>query len=144
MGEAEQSRAVAIGAGVRAASATEQFRVEQRVGQRGAIDGDEGAVAPATLAMDAARDAFLARSGFAADEHGQLAARGTVGPVERAAPDCGATRRVGEVALGRVDARLAAALSGGEQSGERGCDAAEPFRARLDGAAAPIEDEQSR
>ena len=51
---------------------TEELALEQRVGERAAVDGEERAVAPVGLPMDRGGDEFLARAGLAVDEHGAV------------------------------------------------------------------------
>ncbi|MNN13033.1 hypothetical protein D3C81_1260500 [compost metagenome] len=61
--------ALALGAGERAALMTEQLAFEQLLGDRRAVEGDEGLAGPWPEVVQAARDQFLAAAGFAADQH---------------------------------------------------------------------------
>src|SRR6478672_2784842 len=70
MGLFEQTTRVADGSGERAANVAKELRLEQRLGNRAAIDRYEGARRPAAVLMDGARDELLARSAVARDEHG--------------------------------------------------------------------------
>jgi len=56
-------------AGERAAFVTEQFALQQRLGNRRTIDGDERSVHAVAVLAKRARDEFLARPRFAANEH---------------------------------------------------------------------------
>src|SRR6185312_16024840 len=55
-------------AGERALLVTEQLALDQRLGQRGAVDGDARALRAARGAMDRARDHLLAGAGLATEE----------------------------------------------------------------------------
>ena len=57
-----------VRAGERAARVAEQLAFEQRVGDRPAVDADEGLVAAVAGGVDGAGHQFLSRAGFAADE----------------------------------------------------------------------------
>ena len=59
-------------AGERAADVAEQLRLEQRLGNRRAVDLDERHVALRAAVVDGARDQLLARAGLAGDEDGAL------------------------------------------------------------------------
>jgi hypothetical protein len=56
-------------AGERAPFVTEQLALEQRLGERRAVDRDERPVRARTVGVDRGRDQLLARSAFAAKEH---------------------------------------------------------------------------
>ena len=73
VGLLEAADALAIGARERALLVAEQLRFEQVFLQRGAVDLDEVARRPQRVVMDRAGDQFLARAGFAADEHRRIA-----------------------------------------------------------------------
>ena len=62
-------------AGERAALVPEQLALQQRLGQRGAVEPDERVVAPGRAAMDPLGEHLLADAGLAGDQHGDLAAR---------------------------------------------------------------------
>ena len=68
----EESRLPLHGAGERAALVSEQLRLEQVLGDRRAVDGDEGLGGGRTRRMHAAREELLAGSGFALDEDGRV------------------------------------------------------------------------
>src|ERR1044071_5473566 len=53
------------GSGERPALVAEEFRLDERLGDGGAVDGDEGAVAPRRKMMDGAREQLLARARLA-------------------------------------------------------------------------------
>src|SRR5256885_6101028 len=61
-------------AGERALLVAEQLRLEQRLGQRGAVDRDERAAAPRRARVDRAGDELLAGAALALDEHRRGAA----------------------------------------------------------------------
>ena len=63
------------GAGEGAGLVPEQLGLEQRLGERGAVDGHEGAVAPRAAARGAAGHQLLAGAGLAGDQHGRVALR---------------------------------------------------------------------
>src|SRR3546814_4081377 len=66
---AEKALAPRRRAGEGALLVAEQQRLEHRLGQRRAIDRDEGAVAAARAQMDRARQHFLAGPGRRSEEH---------------------------------------------------------------------------
>ncbi len=61
-------------AGERAALVAEQLRLEQRIGQRRAVDRDERPAAPARGVMNEPCDDFLAGPRLAGQQHGRLGA----------------------------------------------------------------------
>ncbi len=65
----EPADAVADRAGERAAHVAEQLRLEQRLGNRAAVDRDELAAPPRAVVVNRARHQLLARAGLAADEN---------------------------------------------------------------------------
>ncbi len=50
----------------------EQLRLEQRLDDGGAVDGDERALVPAAQLVNLSRDELLAGARFALDEHGEI------------------------------------------------------------------------
>ncbi|MNL66120.1 hypothetical protein D3C87_1905380 [compost metagenome] len=64
LGFAKAAGAVAGGAGISAFDVAEQFAFHQLDGNRGAIDGHERSRATRAVAMQGARDQFLAGSGL--------------------------------------------------------------------------------
>ena len=64
----EPSLPRADGAGKRAAHVAEQLGLEQRLGNRAAVERDEPLRAPRAVVMNRARDDFLAGAGFAGDQ----------------------------------------------------------------------------
>ena len=64
----EQARLVAVGAGERAAHVAEQLRLEERVGQAGAVDRDELRARAGALLVDQAGEDLLADAALAGDE----------------------------------------------------------------------------
>ena len=70
VGQLEAADAPLGRAGEGAALMAENFALHQRFGNRRAIDGDEGTVGARRKLMDGARQNFLARAGFAGDQHG--------------------------------------------------------------------------
>ena len=69
VGLGEQAGAIGAGVGERAAHVAEQLALEQRLGQRGAVDRDEGAGGAAAQAVQAARGDLLAGAALAVDQH---------------------------------------------------------------------------
>ena len=70
VGLLEAADAARVRAGERAAFVAEEFALQQRLGDGGAVDGDERLLRAVAVLVDGARDQFLAGAGFAADEHG--------------------------------------------------------------------------
>ena len=70
----ELADAALDGAGEGAALVAEQLALEQLVGNRRAVDGDEGS-APVGVVVDGAGDQLLAGAGLALDEHGGVGRR---------------------------------------------------------------------
>ena len=64
----EASLTVADGAGERAAHVAEELGLEQRLGNRAAVQRDEPVHAPRAVVMNRARDDFLAGAGLAGDQ----------------------------------------------------------------------------
>ena len=82
VGELEPPGLAIVRAGERALLVAEDFRLEQRVGQRRAVDGLElRRAAPAQL-VNHARDDFLARSGRPEDQHRDVRLGGGADPLE--------------------------------------------------------------
>jgi hypothetical protein len=59
-------------AGERAFFVAEQFALQQRFGDRGAVDADVMFISAAAQAVQCARDQFLAGAAFAEDEHARV------------------------------------------------------------------------
>ncbi len=72
-----------IGAGERAAHVAEELRVEQRLGERAAVDGDEGPILPRRVDVDRPRDELLAGPALAGDEDGAAGRRNGLDQVEQ-------------------------------------------------------------
>src|SRR5262245_12460643 len=68
--ELEPALLARVRAGERAALVTEQLRLEQRLGQGGAVDLDERHRPARRVVMNRMRDELLARAGLAAQERG--------------------------------------------------------------------------
>ena len=66
---------VAIRAGEAAFDVSEQFRFEQRLGQAGAVQGDEGPIGSRRVDVNGSRDQILADAALAGDQHLRLAGR---------------------------------------------------------------------
>src|SRR5262249_28813232 len=69
VGQLEAALLAAGGAGEGAALVTEQLRLEQRLGQRGAVDRDERLGGTARALVDRAGEELLARATLALDQH---------------------------------------------------------------------------
>ncbi len=84
VGQLEAAKFLRDGAGEGAALVAEQLGFEQAGGDCGAIDFDEGAIAARAEIMDGARDEFLARAGFAANQHGGIGGSDGLAPAAAA------------------------------------------------------------
>src|SRR6185503_5918845 len=87
-------------AGERALLVAEQLALEQRLGERAAVDLDERAVRALAQPVDRARDQLLAGAALARDEHGRVARRDLL---DRLAYDChlvAAADELGELRVG--------------------------------------------
>jgi hypothetical protein len=73
LGHLESAGAVGVRARERAFDVAKQFGLQQLLGQRGAVDGDERFVAAQALLVDGAGDQFLAGAALALDEDGHIA-----------------------------------------------------------------------
>ncbi len=62
-------------AGEGASFVAKQFALQQRGGNRGAVQGDEWTIAPLAGGVDGARDQLFSGSGFALDEHRGIGGR---------------------------------------------------------------------
>ncbi len=75
LGGLEQAFVGARGAGKRAFDVAEEFRLEQVLGHRAAVDRDERSVLPRARAMDRARKQFLAGAALARDQNTRIGHR---------------------------------------------------------------------
>ena len=82
VGQLEASRLAIVRAGERAFLVAEDFRLEQRVGQRRAVDRLELGDAAAAQLVDHPRDDFLARAGRSEDQHRDVRLGGGADPLE--------------------------------------------------------------
>ena len=73
-------------AGERALLVAEQLGLEDRLGDRGAVDRDERALRARAVVVERAREQLLAGAALAEQQHGRLARRGLHHDVHRAAP----------------------------------------------------------
>ena len=95
VGHLELALLVAVGAGEAALDVAEQLRLEQRLGQAGAVDGDERPRRADAVGVHRARHQFLAGAALAGDQHLGFGAGGPL-DLERAAPRSpGCHRRAG-------------------------------------------------
>jgi hypothetical protein len=69
LGLFEATDTAGVGAGERALLVAEEFGLEQRFGDGGAVDGDERAVLPFAVFVEGTADEFLAGPRLAGDEH---------------------------------------------------------------------------
>ena len=100
VGELEPAELLLDRAGERALLVAEQLALEQRLGQRAAVDLDERAVRALAEPVDRARDQLLAGAALAGDEHGGVARRDLL---DRAPHDrhlLAAADQLGEPAVG--------------------------------------------
>ncbi len=121
-------------AGEGALLVAEQDQLDQRLGQRATIDGDERLASPFGAALDRARHQLLADAGFAFDEDGNVRLRGALGEPHRARHQFGAADNVAKAEFARCPARGAPQLVLERVDPERVLDRhLEPLRAdRLD------------
>lgn len=75
-------------AGERAVLVAEQLGLDQRIGQRGAVDGDERAVGARRRLVQRAGEPFLAGARLAEDQQRQVAAADLRDPVEHGSHPC--------------------------------------------------------
>src|SRR5271157_2977530 len=75
IGDFEKPLAIGIGAGEGPLAMAEELALDQVLGQRAAVDGDERAAGAVALLVEAARDQFLAGPGLAQDHNGGLGGR---------------------------------------------------------------------
>ncbi len=78
----EAARLAIVGAGERALFVAEDFRFEERVGQRGAVECLELPLTPARQVVDHPRDELFARSGGPEDQHRDVGLGGGPNPLE--------------------------------------------------------------
>ena len=77
VGLLELTDALVDGAGERALLMAEENALDEVLGDRAAVDGDERPAGALALALDGARDQFLADAGFAFDQDGDVGGCGT-------------------------------------------------------------------
>ena len=70
VGDFDESFLVAVRSGECASHVAEQLRVQERLGERAAVDGDERPVAARRAHVNRAGDELLAGARFAGDQHG--------------------------------------------------------------------------
>ena len=72
LGQLEHALLVGDGAGEGAADVAEELALEEVLGERGAVDGDEGVVAAGALEVDGPGGHLLARPALAGDQDGRV------------------------------------------------------------------------
>ena len=104
VGQLEEALLVALGAGERPADVPEELALEERVGQRGAVLGEERLARPRALRVDGAGDQLLAGARLALDEDGLLGGHDLVEEAQHVAHRGRAPhdRRVGARGLARL------------------------------------------
>ena len=120
VGLLEAADAPGLGAGEGAALVAEQLALQQRLGNGGAVDGDERLVGAVAVLVEGAGDEFLAGAGLAADQHRD---RGGGHPADflvdvlhgAAAADEGETGGAGFAQLHRLGHALGVRHGGGDQ-----------------------------
>src|SRR5262249_42453152 len=90
----EQTAAILQGAGERAALVTKELALEQRLGERCAVDGDKWTRGALPCAMDSARHQLFAGTGLALDEHRD---RGRGGALHQTEDVCHGGARAGDL-----------------------------------------------
>ena len=96
-----------VRAGERAALVAEQLRLEELLGERSAVDGDERTGAARAEIVDRARDQLLAGARLAGDQHGGVALGGALDHAEHALHRLGAPDQLAQ-AIGLARAKLQA------------------------------------
>src|SRR5690606_29919731 len=79
----EEPLPLTLGAGERAARITEELGFQERLGDRAAVERDEGARRAVALRMDQPGDDLLPRPALAGDEHGRRVRRHLARELER-------------------------------------------------------------
>ena len=77
--ELELAQPAARGAGERSALVAEELALEKRLGNGGAVDGDERAAAPGRERVDRPGEELLARAALALEQHGGVRGRDALG-----------------------------------------------------------------
>src|SRR5260370_35708698 len=72
VGSGDEGNAITSRPAVSPAHATEQFRLDQRRGNRCTVQNDKGATGPCTAAINGPRQEFLTGPGLALDKHRQF------------------------------------------------------------------------
>ena len=71
-GQLEAAALEPVGSREGATLVPEELRLDERLGQRRAVDGDEGTLGTPARIVDGARDQFLARAALPGEQHGGL------------------------------------------------------------------------
>ena len=87
VGGLEQARLVAVGAGEGALPVAEHLALEQRLGQRGAVDRHQRPARPPAVLVDELGDDLLAGAALAADEHRGVGGGHLAGQLDRLAEE---------------------------------------------------------
>ena len=82
VGLGEEAARALVAPGERALHVAEELALQERLGERRAVDGDERAAGARARRVDGARERALARAGLADDEHRRLGVRHARGDVE--------------------------------------------------------------
>src|SRR6185436_11047832 len=96
LGLHEQATTLAVGARERAPLVAEQLGFQESLGDGGAVDGDEAALAPAAVPVDGAGHQLLARSAVSQEQHGSVGVRHHPDLLEHALHRLGAAEDVVE------------------------------------------------
>ncbi len=97
----------------------EELGFEQRLDERGAVDGDEGPGSPRAEVVDLAGDELLAGAALTLDEHGEIRHRHSLDALAQRPHDrARADERGGTGRSARVQARRPTAISGQRQRSE--------------------------
>jgi hypothetical protein len=136
----EQAASCAVGAGERALGVSEELALEERLGDRAAVDRDERLVATRRLGVDGARQHLLAGSALAHDEHRRLEGRSALHHLEEVdhrgggRDDRPVSHRALDVALQQCGAAAQALALVGLAKGEQGLGRLEGLRQVVVGA----------
>ena len=82
VGHLQLAAFVAVGAGEAALDVSEELRFEERLGQAGAVDGDERPAGALRVGMDMTRDDVFADTALPGDEDFRIARRRPLGDLE--------------------------------------------------------------
>ena len=123
----EQARPRRLGVGERALLVAEELRLDQVLGQRGAVHLDEGSLAPSSAGVQRARDVSLAAARFPEQEDGGCRRTGRAGhahhPLDHAAQPVDRRGLAEDIARHRLPLAMIRNLAALPRAAERAVDA---------------------